>query len=455
MSAFDSVPEKSLDPMAFAADGVLRLRVGLFALFAMLLAASFIQLNAQKVLYAYLGLDFTETATRPAITLLWVLVPAALWSLVPLILLIRARVQTSQLPLLAWLAILAAHSVFFTLTDGPRAGIASFLSWGAWACLPLIVQGNWGRRFPRYVMVLFILAAVANALPILYEWAVGEPIFKEVTRAGVTRSYGISQSISVAGLQLAVGSIALIHQMSLCPRNSLRFVGLTVMLLTVIGALLATSSRAPIIFLLFGLALLVSISRLPPAFKVIGGLLVAIGAFMLALAAVSSLFDATYLEFLIEALSVRDDANLERFGIYLEAYARWSHSWETFLFGYGSGSLSALAPYFGNTDIAAESSLLKLVIELGLIGGLPLLVFVLTVLWQANRERRRSSDSSITFFFVMTVLVLLEASIHESLKAWIIQFYFWALLASLVSFVTNVEGKRAKFCREERSELGG
>lgn len=406
-------------------------RISFLALSVVILV-SFVALNAQKPLYAYLGHSATTTSTHP-LTLLWLIAPIALWGLLIPVLTCRARLRTAHTPLIFWLAVLVGHSALFALISGPRAGVASFVSWGIWASLPLMMdEAYWRRCFYLFLLILFSAAAVANALPILYEWAYDIPIFKEVTRAGAIRRYGISQSVSVVGVQLAVGIIALLGLLDLCRASLWRCFVVLAATGLVLLALIATTSRAPMIWLVFALALLIWMSRLSPAVKITAtvgaGACAAIAVFV----ALGGMIESTYLRFLTEALSLQDAGNLERFAIYERTLTHWAGAWQSVVFGYGSGKYSALADYFGVNELGVESSVLKLLIELGLFGTAPLVLFVGTIVCRSFRRSRRASNNFGTYLLAMLVVVILQASIHEILKAWIIQFYFFALLAGLL-----------------------
>ena len=396
-----------------------------------LLVLAFVQLNLQKVLYVALDLPLDETASHPAL-LIWTIAPVSLWLYAGLQILRRTGVRKIEIPLLLWLYIVVAHAVYFLLAKGAGFGMLAFMAWAAWVGLVFRFGRHRDLAFPYFIAVLFASAAVINGFAVLYEELWDVELFKMVTLGGVVRRYGLSQSVSILGLQLAIGCIAILYLIKQHGARRSIVLALICLFALVAAALVISSSRGAVIFLMAALGYLIWSWTSFPITRVVVVLMVTLLGTVLAAAVVANLLNWPYVEFIASSLSISDEGNVARLSLYREALAYLTRDGLAFLLGDGSGSLSIMAVRLGGAEFGIESSLLKLFLEFGVAGAAPLLFFVAIVVARGARAQFRYKCPFLAPFVAMALVLLLQASIHESLQSWLVQFYFWSILVAIM-----------------------
>ncbi len=113
------------------------------------------------------------------------------------------------------------------------------------------------------------------------------------------------------------------------------------------------------------------------------------------------------------------------------------------LFGRGAGTTSILPGLKGEDAPTFESSLIKLMVELGIVGLLSwtlVLGQVVLLLFAANSAasaRRmtasRRSHVALIAFTAMAILVLQEHLVHDMLVTWVFAAYFWTILGTIIA----------------------
>lgn len=421
-------------PQAIASAGRLGPR-----LLAVLLAAAFLHLNVQVVLWSFLGIEGEVVNLNP-VTASWLVVPALLWT--------WAAVRTAKVVpitvleglIACWIALLLVHAGAYYLRHGVMPAAIAFLSWGVWACL--LPWGLHHRRLDFGVLFawLFFLGGLLNAAPALYEVITGGVIFKVATldAAGVRRVYGISQSPVWLGVQLGVGAVS---GLWLIGAASSRVGKLAVVAGTVIqiAALTVAGGRGPLIatgvgILLFGFTVLPHRSWFSTLV-----VLWAVGGLLPTFLAESGRV-ARFLGHVVAALSADDPGNAARLRVYASAVdAHLLDSFWLLVYGHGAGQGSTVGRFLGVGELNVESSALKLVYDLGLAGVLLFASIWALVVRQGWQGLKTPDCAFFGVFLAILGILTFEIMIAEPLKGWLMMFYYWATLSAIVQRSRGVE----------------
>ncbi|MDP3802989.1 MAG: O-antigen ligase family protein [Brevundimonas sp.] len=421
------------------------------------LTLAFLQLNFQLVLYSALGLSVQDGASHPLL-LVWVVAPM-LFLGVALVRLAATRRLTSvtELAALALLLVCSVHAVFISASHGLNSGAFAFLTWATWIGVFLYLSRDMSKDWPKLVMSLLILGGILNAVPIIYESITGTALFKTATIADVTRRYGINQSISLVGLQLALGIIATCYYVM---KDYKKILPILILVIQITGLILS-ASRGPLIYMSISLVAIATFLPKSPNRRVL--VIFTVGLFVLStvlylLTARVSLAGDDQLGFVLSALTISDAGNSERLAYFAYAFDMWTASAWTLIAGYGSGLLSLLAVRSGGVELGAESSAIKVLLELGVLGALPFYIVVATTFRRGIQLWRSRVDDRLPYIMGAFIVIVLQLTFHETLKAWVGAMYFWMLAAAILHVgraSRRVPQSRPPFTRRARAGLHG
>ena len=346
---------------------------------------------------------------------------------------LSCRASSSELLIFSFMLVLLFHAGFAARDGGLKSALNSFISWGA----PIGLAGYMirARSIDWRAIVCFILVASALLQSLgLYFQILSEPSYLKIASVGsVIRYYGFSQSVSVVGTQLAVGCIVCLTLWAGHTKKTRFFVLFTI----IFSALILVGSRGPLIyFLLVGLMALIFQERR----LVRRAIYCTIVALWLILFFV---FFYSYLSayagdgrsgFILNSLSITDAGNVQRLALYRQAVELAISDFSTFVFGFGAGNFSLLAEIRGEREYGVESSIIKMFLELGLIGFVCCSVIVTRGV-RAGLIRTGSYEQTVAgraLAFAMLILTL-QMVTHEIVKSWIGLFYFWLIVGGLLA----------------------
>jgi hypothetical protein len=401
---------------------------------------SFLLLNTATLLNPVAGPGEAAAPRSPLYTL-WLAAPALLWVLGAATL-VRRRPSTYWGVCLVWGLVLLVHACVTAMLESYTSGVASFMAWGVWfGGFLWLALGRVRPEWPRFLLVLFVLAGVLNALPVLYEWVSGSALLRVARLGDIVRRYGVSQSISVLGVQLGAGIMASLY-FGASARSTRGRLLAHVLALVQWAALLLVVSRGPLIFSVAALGIVAWAERRSSSrFIAHHAALVGLGA----TTAVAWLFLAgpgalQLADFVVQAFSSEDVSNQVRSQRWLDGIAAVAGDLAALLVGLGAGSSVAIPNLRGTEGITHESSLVKLLYETGLLGVGLMAALVWPPLRRAFgllRRRVRAAGASQAVRHTMApilgvmLLVLMETAIHDMMMAWVIAFYFWMGLGTL------------------------
>jgi hypothetical protein len=203
---------------------------------ALLILGMILYLNSQVVLLSLLA--------DQVLRMSWVVIPALLFTFfIPQL---SANVLHSVIASLTllFLFLLSIH----ILVQGVRYGIIgagwAVVSYGLWLGIFSWIQFVNLRIALWLGMSIYFCSALMQASSILVENYFSQAFFKVVTIGEISRFYGISSSISIAGLQVAVGMLAAIS-LYFKARSKLAKILYLLISVVLIVALLLTSARVP------------------------------------------------------------------------------------------------------------------------------------------------------------------------------------------------------------------
>lgn len=371
----------------------------------------------------------------------WLLAPLIGW-MVAVIPVIRAKLSLIHWLVMGLAAVLLGHLLSLSLQQGLYLGMAGFIAWGAWLGMFFYLSGAKNRQFWIVgFMAIFLIAGLSHSSTIFFESITGIIVQKQTTIGDVSRRYGIVQSISVLGVQIGVGSIAAVYFWSSVRSRFLKLM-FVVAWVTQFIALFLVGSRGPLVFtalaliwvLMFLRGSKISLTLVLATFGIIFVMLV------LPILEARGIMNAEFFRFVSVAISSDDLGNMVRF-------QRWQHgldvllsSPENTIFGIGSGVTTALPNLLNLPSETHESSLVKMFVELGVIGGAFFIGIVGMTLARSISSLRSEAATSghshtnlagLVCCFAAFLVVLLEVCIHDMMMAWVIPVYFWTLLACL------------------------
>lgn len=386
-----------------------------FSLAPLFLFGVAIFLNFQNLILhsiqLYFGLQF-----------LWMIIPALLFiRYIPTIISSAYREPLSFLAVL-FLFILFMHSMIQFYRYGIYGAVYAFSAYGLWLGLYAWCL----RANPKHVLALasaiFIASGILHASLVMYEYYTDSILVKLSNIGAINRYYGISTSLSVMGLQIAVGILALAHHIFEVRRTWLRIL-LAAIATYMIIALFISSSRGPMYYLIISssLVLLAYIRSKKTWVFVIPAVLVA----LVSAAAIHNFYAlrSDSADFFMQALSVSDESNQKRFSVYTEGVSLFSQYFWVPIFGYGSGDLTQVAAHLGNGELTLESSLMKGFLELGILGMTPFMLSLSFLIYRLYRRWRDPFVYQKLFYFSILLLILLQCTTHETYKTWIGSFY--------------------------------
>ena len=387
---------------------------------ALLILGIGLYLSLQHLLSSLLG-DHT-------LLMAWIVLPILLFVLlVPQLVIDFHRSKVSFL-LLLFLFVQSFHVVAQGALYGAIGSGWAMASYSLWLGLFSWVQLTNFKTVLWLGESVFLGSALIHAAAILLDYYFFHGLFKIVTIGEVTRNYGISSSIAIGSLQLAVGMLLAISLFFRARSKSAAIFFLSIFCVLIIALFLA-SVRGPIIYSFLVLTFFwaarfsrgVSTGTLftLSIIGVLGG--VAVFAYVISYDYMSW---HTSLNYIQDAFSFTDSGNegrLEQYRISMQLLARdW---WIPFV-GYGAAELTQLPTAFDEVEFTSESSLLKALLELGIIGLLPITVLLGIVLTGLVNTWRHPLIKYHIVFFAVLFLLLAQCMTHETFKTWIGSFYF-------------------------------
>ncbi len=414
--------------------------IGAFNVVVLLLFVVAVILNFQAILVAYTGDSYILRA--------WIILPIFL-----LIFYVPKFAVNFSLSLIAFLVtvfllILCIHTIVQSAFYGMVGGIWAFISYGLWIGLFVWMQYAEYEKVRRLVINIFLMSALLQMCGVFADFFISGGFFKMVTIGdNIVRYYGISTSVSVMSLQLAIGVLVAI-KFSLDAKTTIKSISALFVSFLLVVALFIVSVRAPAFYLILALTF-VALSRLNYGVREFRRILIvisagfAVGGFMI-------ITKDAYLTFLLEAFSFADEGNQGRLAMYSLAIQMFLQDWWVPWFGFGSAELTQIPTAFGTTELTVESSLIKGLLELGIIGMLPVIFLIIAVFsGMMIKWRHPVIRKNIEFFAILTV-VLLQCMTHETFKTWIGSFYFSLSIGICVRILMEAK----YFKRPARIKLG-
>lgn len=482
-------------------------------IYMIILAAAFVQLNIQKPLYAVLSIDTANRASH-IVLLLWLLAPALSWFLAIRQLIRQRSFTRTEQGLWVFSALLLLHACITMVYYGLTPAAISFLAWGAWLPIYFISTKDSSFRWLNFIVFILIIGGILQAIPVLYEFFADEIVFRRSTVGVTTRLYGINQSVSILGTQLAIGCIACIYWFIETSRISRLFPAIVFCILCF--SLIATTSRGPLLFLAMILVSFLIVSFIPQrkSLRLLGISTIFLtlfastfGLFHLldisvtnkaAMRNTASYFgkisyessptsektattqiddlnpplsdELSYLKssseeisyqnsppstktattqaddlnpplsdklsYLKSSMSLSDKGNASRIDIFFYAYTHFTDDFFSMMFGRGAGKLSQLSYYIGQHEMATESSIIKLFLELGILGGMLAISVIVSVIIFAIKPLHKINIKIIPFLG-MAALIFMESAIHEILKSWLMSLYLWLIISGITIIANN------------------
>ncbi len=408
-----------------------------YLVIALLMAVVALYLNFQNVIFQLALFD-------KYVLSLWMLVPSVLLLRYCPVLILRMHQDLFSLFAILFLFILIIHSIFQLYFHGIYGALYSFVAYGLWMGLfAWCLLSNW-RIVLMLAATIFIFSALLHSSIVTYEYFSGNYLLKISNIGIINRYYGISTSLSIMGLQISVGILALLHLLVSTKTNYLRPVIITLITFMLVS-LLISSSRGPLIYLIISLlpVLILYIVYRKQRARIIK--LTAMSIVIGAVCASMYYYNASNADFILQALTTSDESNQVRLSIYSKSVGLFfSNGWVPVV-GYGSGSMTLIAEHFSGGELTLESSFIKAILELGIIGMLPFLLSLLTLLYLLIRKWSSQLVQDNIIYFSILFLILMQCATHETFKTWIGSLYL------TLSFGVCVSILRDKSIRQTRS----
>jgi O-antigen ligase len=144
------------------------------------------------------------------------------------------------------------------------------------------------------------------------------------------------------------------------------------------------------------------------------------------------------LNFISQAFSFDDAGNqgrLEKFTISIQLFIDdW---WNPFI-GLGAAELTQLPIAFGGDEFTTENSLIKALLELGIVGLMPITLLLGIILTGVISRYRHPLIRKHIIFFALLLLILLQSITHVTFKTWIGSFYLVYTLGVCVRLLVEV-----------------
>lgn len=327
--------------------------------------------------------------------------------------------------------VLTLHTTPYATSLNIKLAAASLLSWGAWIPLAILLQApkNDKDRNPL-IQKLFYAVSIIHSVFIIIQNLAGLVIIKSVSvSGGVERSYGIGHSVSITAIEIGIGIIAALYLLKQSNTITSKIpIGLTIVIQ--IYALLLTGMRGPLFLTIIGVSgfLLHSFNRSITLQKV---LLTLTACFFTLIVCITFLpfIPEDYRSFYESSLQTSSAGNSVRIVRWQDTIDQITSSFNNLILGTGSGSTNTIPNISKTQSVTNESSLLKVLLETGLLGLTTYALVVLTTARTAfGKILQKKADLrhiTITFQFL---IVALECLINDMLNTWIIAFYFWALI---------------------------
>ena len=320
------------------------------------------------------------------------------------------------------LLVLGVHSLLQIYSYGMAAGAWAFIAYGLWIGLFIWMQYTNYRIVLRLVTLVFIWFAVLHTCVIFTEYYFGQGFLKTVTFGdSIVRNYGIATSVSIMAMQLAIGALLAINYYFQA-KNGVRKPLILVIFALLVIALFLVSVRGPAAYLLL-MIVFVGFARLGNQSESLLHvfLLMIFGTIFIGYYFFSN---DVYTEFFLNAFNFADEGNQGRLYKYSLGGQLFMQDWWVILVGVGSAELTQIPLSLGAAELSLESSALKGLVELGIIGMLPITLLIISIFYGLLKYWRYPIIRQHVELFAILGLLVLQCLTHETFKTWIGSFYF-------------------------------
>lgn len=359
---------------------------------------------------------------------IWILGPFVAWGLS---LLYERKYKSLSNYLYLLSSYIFIQALFISLELGWSATIASFLSWAAWFGLFMYLT-NYEHKldwFKIIILIFFVQGLLQNA-SVIYEALSGSFLLKVVSVDYVERRYGISQSVSVAGVKAGLGILSNLFLIKDFKHKS-NFIRILLLLLLgsqSIGIVLVLS-RGPLIFTIIAILYILYYQNRKQMLTLLGLLMVlVIGGYYI----ITYAIDEQTVKFISSATSTSDAGNEGRFDVYIKAFKILYDDVWLLLFGHGAGMSAIIPNAFFTESFTNESSFIKVFYELGLVGGGLFLFILILIFSTVFSDRGAIATDRVIYGRAILLMICFELLIHDMIMAWVISFAFWSILGVLI-----------------------
>lgn len=387
---------------------------GLDYLTAMLIFLVGLFLNLQAVIATFVDGGYLSN--------IWIVLPVLLLILyVPRYALI-AEVNFVSFLTTVFLVILSFHVMVQAFIHGIVPGAWAFISYGLWIGIFIWLQFARFSLVRNLVIFMFLSFGILHLSTVLVEYALGESFLKIVTLGdGIERRYGIATSVSILGLQLATGVIVSANLYFQAESKTKKILGV-VLITAMTFALFTLSIRGPLFYLIIVLAIPIFYRLIHSSAKYFQTFaLICMGVLTLGYLFLSN---ENYMNFFLDAFTLSDEGNLGRIEKYILGLEMLVQDWWVPLFGLGSAELSQVPLALGKAELTLESSALRGLLELGIIGMLPITLLIMATIYGFSTRGKNPVVRKNFEFYAVLLFILLLSITHETFKTWIGSFYF-------------------------------
>lgn len=392
-----------------------------------------------KVVFNSLGLNFV-------VQNVWIILPILFIALFLPRYILNIRSNFVVMLVCYFLVVLVYHMIVQGRIYGIIAGIWAFIAYGLWLGLFAWIQYASPKSVRSLAINMFIWIALLHGLITIFEYLFMGGLYKTVTINNITRHYGLSFSVAILGLQLAVGLIVL-FKVYLTKENYR--ISILAGFLVVEASLLLISVRGPILYTIIAFSLIFAAklqSKKNECMRIL--VLTLCGLTVIVLFIV---FNGIDLGFYLGVFSSSDAGNqirLDRYAFFLKLI---QNDWWAILIGAGSGEYTQVAILSSREELSIESSFLKSILELGILGVLPIVAITISVFWGLIKHWSHPLIKQHIELFAVLLLILLQCITHETFKTWIGSFYLVISLGLCVRILTDIGFFRSILDRQKRN----
>lgn len=387
------------------------------------------------IVVVFLNFDFLAQNLLGKSDLLnsWVIVPAGMMLIYVVASLLKNDISDVTWTVMLFIFILLAGSVRNWLSVGLNGFVWGVLSYGLWLGVFLWMQQQPRAYLFKLIICLFVFSAMLHAFVTFYELLSGQALMKLVTIGeSVKRRYGISFSLAVLGLQFGCGALAALAALRMCRTTTQRVIVL-ICFYVIVMALYVTAIRAPLFYLVLA-TIGVTAVRYVSNLKNITNVIIVATLIGVSVLLVDRIGQAD-IQFVVSALDSSDRGNVQRVQRYVASSDILFENWWVPIFGYGPAMLTQIPVAMGLKDFGAESSAFKALLELGIVGLIPIAIYTSLLLWRMRGRRGLLIVTGHIEVFAMMSFIVLECLTSEVFKTWIGSLYF-VLVLGLITRLT-------------------